>query len=83
MSIRWCRWAGSTARRSPCSGSGEHDLQISLPTEHELAKRATLLGDIASDLGVQTQVEDELEEVNQDAAPAAALDEIERRGRQA
>jgi uncharacterized membrane protein len=53
------------------------DLQISLLTEHELTKIATLLGDMAKQMGVRTQVEDELEQVQQDVAPDAVLDRIE------
>ena len=54
------------------------DLQISLLTEHELTKIATLLLDMADHLGVATQVQGELEEVKRDVAPDAVLDEIEK-----
>lgn len=53
------------------------DLQISLLTEHELTKIATLLAEMAKQMGVTTQVEDDLEEVQQDVAPDAVLDRIE------
>jgi len=53
------------------------DLQISLLTEHELTKIATLLDDMAKQMGVRTEVEDELEQVQQDVAPDAVLDRIE------
>jgi uncharacterized membrane protein len=57
------------------------DLQISLLTEHELTKIATLLTDMAKQTGTRTRVERELQEVQQDVAPDAVLDRIERRGR--
>src|SRR5712671_5565120 len=53
------------------------DLQISLLTEHELTKMATLLADMAQKMSVRTQVENELEEVKRDVAPDAVLDAIE------
>jgi uncharacterized membrane protein len=56
------------------------DLQISLLTEHELTKMATLLSDMARKMGVRTQVEGELEEVKRDVAPDAVLDAIEKKG---
>src|SRR3954453_1968216 len=46
----------------------ELDLQISLLTEHELTKLATLLSDVARKMGVRTQVEGELEQVKHDVA---------------
>jgi uncharacterized membrane protein len=55
------------------------DLQISLLTEHELTKMATLLSDMAKQLGVKTKIEGELQEIQQDIAPDAVLDEIEKR----
>jgi uncharacterized membrane protein len=55
------------------------DLQISLLTEHELTKMATLLSDMAKQMGVRTEIEGELEEVKQDVAPNAVLDEIEKK----
>jgi uncharacterized membrane protein len=53
------------------------DLQISLLTEHELTKMATLLSEMAQEMGMRTPVEDELEEVKRDVAPEAVLDAIE------
>ena len=55
------------------------DLQISLLTEHELTKVATLLDDMAKQLGVKTKVEGELKEVQEDVAPDAVLDQIEKK----
>jgi len=54
------------------------DLQISLLTEHELTKLATLLSDIAKRLQVRTRVEGDLPEIEQDVAPEIVLDRIER-----
>ena len=53
------------------------DLQISLLTEHELTKMATLMDDMAKKMGVKTRVEGELREIEQDLTPEAVLDEIE------
>jgi uncharacterized membrane protein len=58
------------------------DLQISLLTEHELTKIATLLADMAKQIGIRSRVEDELKEVQRDVAPEAVLDEIERNSTQ-
>jgi uncharacterized membrane protein len=55
------------------------DLQISLLTEHELTKIATLLDDMAKQLGVKTKVEGELKEVEKVVAPDAVLDQIEKK----
>jgi uncharacterized membrane protein len=60
----------------------ELDLQISLLTEHELTKIATLLSDMGKQLGLQTKVQGEIEEVEHDIAPDAVLDRIENEGRQ-
>jgi uncharacterized membrane protein len=54
------------------------DLQISLLAEHELTKVATLLSEMARHMGVRTKVEGELEEVKQDVAPDAVLDQLEK-----
>jgi len=56
----------------------ELDLQISLLAEHEVTKLA-LLSAIADRLGIQTEVDAEAEELKQDIAPEAVLDEIEER----
>src|SRR5690242_9177302 len=45
------------------------DLQISLLTEHELTKLATLMSDMAHKMGVKTPVEREMEEIKRDVAP--------------
>lgn len=55
----------------------ELDLQISLLSEHELTKLATLVSEIATELGVKTAVENDIEEVKRDVAPDAVLDAIE------
>jgi uncharacterized membrane protein len=55
------------------------DLQISLLTEHELTKMAVLLSDMATQMGIRTKVEKELEQVTRDIAPDAVLDEIEKK----
>jgi uncharacterized membrane protein len=53
------------------------DLQISLLAEHEVTKLAKLVSAIADRLGVESEVDAELDEVKQDVAPDAVLDEIE------
>ncbi|MDQ4134846.1 MAG: DUF1003 domain-containing protein [Pseudomonadota bacterium] len=53
------------------------DLQISLLAEHEITKLATLMAAIADRLDVRTDVDSELEEIQQNVAPEAVLDEIE------
>jgi uncharacterized membrane protein len=55
----------------------ELDLQISLLSEHEVTKLVTLLSAIADRLGIQTEVDEEVEELKEDVAPEAVLDEIE------
>lgn len=57
----------------------ELDLQISLLAEHEVTKLAALCSAIADRLGIETEVDDEVEELKQDVAPEAVLDEIEER----
>jgi len=69
------RMAAAAAKRA------DLDLQISLLMEHELTKVATLLSDMAKQMGVSTEVEEELEEVKRDVAPEAVLDKIEERGK--
>jgi uncharacterized membrane protein len=56
------------------------DLHISLLTEHELTKLATLMFEMASKMGVNTEVDQELEEIKQDVAPEAVLNKIEAEG---
>ncbi len=53
------------------------DLQISLLAEHEITKLATLVSAIAEHIGVQTEVDEELGEIQQNVAPEAVLDKIE------
>jgi uncharacterized membrane protein len=53
------------------------DLQISLLAEHEVTKLATMVAAIAKHVGVTTEVDHEVEEIKQDVAPEAVLDEIE------
>jgi uncharacterized membrane protein len=53
------------------------DLQISLLAEHEVTKLVTLVSAIADRMGVRTEVDTELDEITQDVAPEAVLDEIE------
>ena len=57
----------------------ELDLQISLLAEHEITKLAIMLSAITERLGVETEVDAEVEEIKQDVAPEAVLDEIEER----
>jgi uncharacterized membrane protein len=57
----------------------ELDLQISLLAEHEVTKLAALLSAVADRLGVETDVDAEVEELKEDVAPEAVLDEIEER----
>ncbi|MDB5512050.1 MAG: hypothetical protein JWR08_1533 [Enterovirga sp.] len=53
------------------------DLQISLLAEHEVTRLVALTAAIADHLGVTTAVDAEVEELKQDVAPEAVLDEIE------
>jgi uncharacterized membrane protein len=53
------------------------DLQISLLAEHEVTKLVTLVSAIADRMGVETQIDAELDEIKRDVAPEAVLDEIE------
>lgn len=57
----------------------ELDLQISLLAEHEVTKLAALVSAIADRLGIRTDVDGEVNELKQDIAPEAVLDEIEER----
>jgi uncharacterized membrane protein len=59
------------------------DLQISLLSEHEITKLATLTVAIAEKLGIEAAGDEELAEVQQTVAPEAVLDEIERDGTRA
>jgi uncharacterized membrane protein len=53
------------------------DLQINLLAEHEVTKLITMVSAIADHLNIDTNVESEVEELKQDVAPEAVLDEIE------
>jgi uncharacterized membrane protein len=53
------------------------DLHISLLAEHEVTKLVSLVSVIADRMGVETQVDAELDEIKRDVAPEAVLDEIE------
>ena len=53
------------------------DLQISLLAEHEVTRLTTLVSAIAEHMGVSTQVDGELDDITQDVAPEAVLDELE------
>ena len=53
------------------------DLQVSLLTEHELTRLIALVSALSRHVGVQTEVDDEVEELKQDVAPEAVLDQIE------
>ena len=53
------------------------DLQIGLLSEHEITKLVALTTAIADRLGVQTAVDDEIQELTKDVAPDAVLDRIE------
>jgi uncharacterized membrane protein len=57
----------------------ELDLQISLLAEHEPTKIAALVSAVAERLGIKTEVDAEVEELKEDVAPEAVLDEIEER----
>jgi uncharacterized membrane protein len=53
------------------------DLQINLLAEHEVTKLITMVSAIADHLNVKTNIDTEIEELKQDVAPEAVLDEIE------
>lgn len=53
------------------------DVQISLLTEHEITKLATLVAAIAKKIGVETDIDEEVEEIKRDVAPESVLDKIE------
>ncbi|HYY36653.1 MAG TPA: DUF1003 domain-containing protein [Xanthobacteraceae bacterium] len=60
----------------------ELDLQISLLAEHEVTRLVALLSSIADRLGIETEIDDEVEELKKDVAPERVLDEIEEERRQ-
>jgi uncharacterized membrane protein len=53
------------------------DLQVSLLAEHEVTRLVTLVSGIADRMGVRTEADADLDEITQDVAPEAVLDEIE------
>jgi uncharacterized membrane protein len=53
------------------------DLQISLLAEHEVTRLVTLVSGIADRMGVRTEADADLDEITQDVAPDAVLDELE------
>jgi uncharacterized membrane protein len=53
------------------------DLQVSLLAEHEITRLVTLVSGIAARMGVRTEADADLDEITQDVAPEAVLDEIE------
>ena len=55
------------------------DLQINLLTEHELTKVAEVVAAIADRLGIAAARDPEVQEIEQDVAPEAVLDEINAR----
>jgi uncharacterized membrane protein len=57
------------------------DLQVSLLAEHEVTRLVTLVSGIADRMGVRTEADADLDEITQDVAPDAVLDELERRNR--
>src|SRR3954453_2956315 len=57
------------------------DLHISPLAEHEVTKLVAMVSAITDHLGIETEADDEVGELQQDVAPDAVLDEIERRSR--
>jgi uncharacterized membrane protein len=57
----------------------ELDLQISLLAEHEVTKLVALMSAVADRLGIETEIDEEVEELKEDVAPERVLDEIEER----
>jgi uncharacterized membrane protein len=53
------------------------DLQVSLLAEHEVTRLVTLVSAIAERMGVRTEADTELGEIERDVAPEAVLDELE------
>jgi uncharacterized membrane protein len=53
------------------------DLQISLLVEHEVTSLVTLVSGIGDRMGVETEADADLEEITQDVAPEAVLDELD------
>jgi uncharacterized membrane protein len=55
------------------------DLQINLLSEHEITKLVALTAAIAEHMGLETEVDQEVGELQRDVAPEQVLDEIETR----
>ena len=53
------------------------DLQVSLLVEHEATRLVTLVSGIADRMGVKIEADADLEEITQDVASEAVLDELE------
>ena len=53
------------------------DLQVGLLAEHEVTKLVDLVAKLADRMGVKAVADHELDEIRQDVAPEAVLDEIE------
>jgi uncharacterized membrane protein len=53
------------------------DLQISLLAEHEVTRLVMLVSGIAERMGVKTDADADLQEITQDVAPEAVLDQLE------
>jgi uncharacterized membrane protein len=53
------------------------DLQISLLAEHEVTRLVTLVSGVADRMGVRTEADADLDEITQDVAPDAVLDQLE------
>ncbi|HJU17929.1 MAG TPA: DUF1003 domain-containing protein [Stellaceae bacterium] len=53
------------------------DLQINLLAEHEVTKLVAIVSAIAEHLGIETEADAEVDELKQDVAPEAVLDELE------
>jgi uncharacterized membrane protein len=53
------------------------DLQVSLLAEHEVTRLVRLVSGIAERMGVRTETDADLQEITQDIAPEAVLDELE------
>jgi uncharacterized membrane protein len=54
----------------------DFDLQISLLAEHEITKLVALVSAMADHMGIRTDLDEELEEITQDVAAEAVLNEI-------
>ena len=54
------------------------DVQISLLAEHEVTELTRLVRQIAHRMGIGTEADEKLQEAEQDVAPEAVLDEIEK-----